>query len=69
MTNVADPRGLAFQRWAATMVQDNALSVLPIDEREWRVWARTILQSVPGVPNPDGFLNWQDWALAWKRST
>lgn len=65
---VQDPRGLTFTRWAGEMTRLNGDYPLPMSERFWKGWARAVFQTTASVPNPDRFVNWDEWALAWKRS-
>lgn len=66
---IQDPRGLSFSFWATTVTADNSLLPLAVDEKDWKAWARGIYQVTQNTPDPDQFEQWQDWAMAWVRST
>jgi hypothetical protein len=69
---VPDPRGLTFDRWYAQILGDLAGYVdLPIGLRDddWQTLARMMAYSgdlvVEGVPGPENYGSWQEWAAAW----
>lgn len=62
------PYNISFEDWAASVVQDFPLDIVPVEANEdnWKEWAnyvafsRTFSQN--DVPGPDGFDDWHDWA-------
>jgi len=67
---VYDPRYHTWDSWACLMVEaysGNQLSI-PSGEDKWKEWATGLkaieLFNNDGIPGPDIFENWQDWALA-----
>lgn len=67
---IYDPRYHTFDSWASLMVEQYAAQQLEIpgpttDWREWATGFKSIaLFSNDGVPGPEGFENWSDWASA-----
>jgi len=66
---VQDPRNLSFSAWAATVVVDLGLAQLPTSEHRWKDWAQSVYQTTNVPPDPAPFTGWQEWGLAWIRST
>jgi len=66
---VYDPRYHTWDSWACLMVEayaGNQLSI-PSGEDKWKEWANGLkaieLFNNDGIPGPDIFDNWQDWAV------
>jgi hypothetical protein len=81
---VPDPRGMSFNLWAATVIVDLGIVLNPeiakpstaiedIDDPSsdvhWKRWAQMVYEITTTSPNPQPYANWQDWALAWVRTT
>jgi hypothetical protein len=67
---VYDPRYHTFESWASLMVEQYAAQQLsiPMDDTDWKLWGQGLLAidvfTNEGVPNPEQFDDWQDWASA-----
>lgn len=67
---VYDPRYHTWDSWACLMCEAYAAQQLSIPggEQDWKAWARGLkgISSFDrdGVPGPDPFTNWQEWAVA-----
>ena len=67
---VYDPRYHTWDSWASLMVEayGSQQLVVPTDESEWKEWAAGLrgidLFANDGVPSPDQFDDWQEWAFA-----
>lgn len=81
---VPDPRGMSFNFWAATVVVDLSIVLDPdiaapevaiqdIDDPEsevhWKRWAQMVYEITTTAPDPTPYTQWQEWALAWIRTT
>lgn len=64
-----DPRHCTFEQWAATVLADNRIGPLPIDERSWKAWADRVRQVTVNAPDTAGFTDWREWAFAWLASS
>lgn len=64
-----DPRGLSFVQWASLLVEMFADQNLeyPTDNTDWKMWAYGLSGNgyftQYNIPTPDGFNNWEDWAM------
>lgn len=61
------PEQTDWQTFNGNLVMYYGEEPLPIsDEADWQVTARNLVQtpsfSSYGIPNPENFNNWQDWA-------
>lgn len=66
---IPDPRFLSFKQWAATVIADNRIGPLPVDENDWRGWADRVKQVTVNAPSTAGFNDWRQWAMAWLASS
>lgn len=67
---ITDPRGMSFRLWAAIVFGDLPQTPQqPIDEANWKEWAKEIFESTNLCPDPMPFTDWRDWALAWIRTS
>jgi len=66
MTTVTLPINIDFITWTSNISIDLPNLNFPVarDESDWKSWARyTIdLNQLAGVPNPQYFDTWQEWA-------
>jgi hypothetical protein len=66
MTSIVIPRDIDFLTWAANLYIDlpNLNIPLATSEKTWKEWARRLLlgNELDGVPLPDNFTDWQNWA-------
>ena len=69
MSEVLDPRNLTWDYWCASTAEQFAPQQLgTVPEDRWQEWG-TGLSGIgyftkSSVPDPRGFLKWQDWAFA-----
>lgn len=65
MINLPDPYTTVLPRWAAELALQDPLIPRLTDERAWQHWAAQVLEFSSlqsfDIPNPNGFLRWQDW--------
>jgi hypothetical protein len=65
-----DPRNHTFESWASLMCElyANQQLITPAADTDWKEWANGLkaidVFTNEGAPSSEGFLNWQDWALA-----
>lgn len=67
--DMIDPRGMDFGRYTSEMTSRlTGIGGLGgnVEEKHWKAWARNLSRQIPfadqGVPSPDNFKHWQDWA-------
>lgn len=65
-----DPRGLTISEWAdyiVPLVEPYGSVGKLMDSADWRAWATGIASLTEmqkqGVPSPNEFASWQDWAF------
>ena len=64
-----DPRRVTWDRWAATVVGFNPELANQLHPNVgWENFASFMADTIPGAPQPDGFEEWQSWAVALKRA-
>jgi hypothetical protein len=74
MTQIYDPRNMEWSYWNALIAEKYEAQQLmwPVPEERWKDFALSIcsiaLFSNYGVPTPDGFDRWQDWAFAFNNA-
>lgn len=67
---IYDPRGHTFDSWASLMCEGYAAQNLSIPDAttDWTTWAEGLkaidIFTNEGVPGPQGFADWQEWAQA-----
>ena len=67
---VYDPRFHTFESWASLMVEQYAANQLaiPTPQTDWKEWGAGLkaidVFTNEGIPGPDPFENWFDWASA-----
>jgi hypothetical protein len=67
---ITDPRNMPFSLWAPTVMADlPQVPQQPAGEERWKEWAKAIFESTNLCPDPMPFNGWQDWALAWIRTS
>jgi len=65
-----DPHGVSFERWSCEMAGRSAdVGIYAgAKEADWKKWARNFTGattvSAQGVPSPDAFHSWREWAQA-----
>lgn len=67
MAFVPQPLGLAFDEWAAIIVEQFSNEGVPEnapDETRWQEWGEKIqeVDALSDIPHPANFSTWQEWA-------
>lgn len=70
MAILYDPRYHSFVSWASLLVEQFASNQLeiPTEMTDWKRWGESLAAidvfSSQGIPSPELYTNWADWAFA-----
>jgi len=68
IANIPNPYTMTFEDWRDTLVAGNPelANTAPTSRTTWFEFAERLSNRFPGIPYPEGWDNWQEWAASLK---